>query len=62
MRAYAAAAERPAGFAAAGALLRFIPWKLGGRALPVVGGWSAERTPPEPSAKPFHKLWKEGIE
>jgi L-lactate dehydrogenase complex protein LldF len=61
MRAYAAAAERPAAFAAAGAMLRFVPWALGGRALPVLGGWSGERTPPELSPKPFHRLWKEGI-
>lgn len=62
MRAYAAVAERSGAFAAAGAGLRFVPWALGGRALPVLGGWSGERTPPELSPRPFHRLWKEGIE
>jgi L-lactate dehydrogenase complex protein LldF len=62
MKAYAAAAERPAAFAAAGALLRWVPWEAGGRALPVLGGWAGERTAPQLSPKPFHALWKEGIE
>jgi len=62
MRAFAAAAERPSLFGAAGDLLRWIPWKMGGRALPVIGGWAGERTPPEPSARSFQARWKEGIE
>jgi L-lactate dehydrogenase complex protein LldF len=62
MRAYAAAAERPGVFSGAGSLLRYVPWALGGRALPVLGGWGVERDPPEISPRPFHQLWKEGIE
>lgn len=62
MRLYATAAERPALFGAGGALLRWIPWKMGGRALPVLGGWTGQRTPPEPSPRSFRSLWKEGIE
>ncbi len=54
MRTFASLAERPALFRAAGSLLRWIPWKLGGRALPVLGGWSREREPPRPSSPPFH--------
>jgi L-lactate dehydrogenase complex protein LldF len=62
MRAFAAAAEHPGIFDAAGSLLRWVPWHMGGRALPVLGGWTAERAPPRPSPKSFHKMWKEGIE
>jgi len=62
VRAFGAAAGRPSTFSLAGGLLRYVPWALGGRALPVLGGWSAERTPPELSREPFHKHWKEGIE
>ncbi len=61
MRGYAAAAEHAAAFAAAGALLRWVPWEVGGRALPVLGGWAGERTPPRLSPKPFHALWRKGI-
>jgi hypothetical protein len=35
---------------------------LGGRALPVLGGWMQEREAPRPSRKSFSTLWKEGIE
>lgn len=56
MRGYAAVASRPELFAAAGALLRWVPWKLGGRALPVLGGWTAEREPPHPSPRSFRSL------
>lgn len=62
MAGYAAAAQNPRLFQAAGALLRHIPWELGGRALPVLGGWTGPRTPPEPSPRSFRALWKEGIE
>ncbi len=62
MRGYATAAERPGLFGAAGSLLRYIPWKAGGRALPVLRGWTGERTAPEPSRRSFRSLWKEGIE
>lgn len=62
MRAYAATADHPSWFSSAGALLRFIPREMGGRALPVLGGWTDERSPPRPSATPFRKLWKGGAE
>jgi len=62
MRAYAAAAERPELFRAASHLMRHIPWEMGGRSLPVLGGWTAERTPPRASRRSFSTLWKEGIE
>ena len=62
LAAYTAAAEHPALFEAGGAALRWLPWKLGGRALPIVGGWMQERTAPEPSPKSFRSLWKDGIE
>lgn len=59
---YASLAERPRAFAAAGSLLRWTPWRAAGRALPVVGGWTQERTAPRPSPKSFRRLWKDGIE
>ena len=62
MKAYGRAATHPGAFAAAGSLLRFIPWEQGGRALPVLGGWVEERSGPETSPVPFHTLWKRGIE
>ncbi|HKJ02041.1 MAG TPA: LutB/LldF family L-lactate oxidation iron-sulfur protein [Longimicrobiales bacterium] len=62
MKAYATAATHPALFAAAGASLRYLPWEMGGRALPVLGQWSGERAPPEFSATSFRALWREGIE
>ncbi|GMV03753.1 MAG: iron-sulfur cluster-binding protein [Gemmatimonadota bacterium] len=62
MKGYARAAGHGAAFASAGALLRWVPWELGGRALPVLGGWSGERTPPELSPRSFRTLWRKGIE
>jgi L-lactate dehydrogenase complex protein LldF len=62
MRAYASAANHPAAFRSAGALLRWIPWEKGGRALPVLGGWAGERAAPDPSRRPFHALWRKGVE
>jgi L-lactate dehydrogenase complex protein LldF len=62
MRGFAAAATRPKVFAAAGDALHWIPWELGGRALPVVGGWSGERTPPAVERRSFQARWREGIE
>ena len=62
MKAYAALATHPGVFAAAGALLRWVPWQAGGRALPVLGGWAGERTAPELSPRSFRSLWNEGIE
>ena len=62
MRVYARMATHPDAFAAAGALLRWVPWEAGGRALPVLGGWAGERTAPELSPRSFRSLWKEGIE
>jgi L-lactate dehydrogenase complex protein LldF len=60
--AFTLAAEHPALYDVGGALLRWTPWKLGGRALPVLGGWMQERSAPEPSPKSFQQMWKEGIE
>jgi len=62
LSAFALAAEHPGLYEAGAALLRWTPWKLGGRALPVLSGWMQERDAPEPSPKSFHTLWKEGIE
>jgi L-lactate dehydrogenase complex protein LldF len=62
MKAYAAAADHPALFNAAGASLRHVPWEMGGRALPVLGGWGGERTPPDMSPTSFRTLWRRGIE
>ncbi len=62
LEAYAAAAERPRLFGAAASVLRRTPWRLGGRALPVLGGWMQERAEPEPSPRSFRTLWKDGIE
>lgn len=62
MRAFSAASTHPGLFAAAGDVLRRIPWELGGRALPVVGGWSNERAPPAMDHRSFRARWKEGIE
>ncbi|MGE0160894.1 MAG: LutB/LldF family L-lactate oxidation iron-sulfur protein [Gemmatimonadales bacterium] len=62
LSAFTKAAEHPALFAAAGTLLRWVPWRAGGRALPVLGGWMQERSAPEPSPRSFHALWKDGIE
>ncbi len=62
MRAYATAAEHPRLFRAIGAVLPFLPWRAGGRALPVLGEWTDGRAPPRPSPRSFGSLWKEGIE
>lgn len=62
MTAYAAAATHPRIFDAAGGLLRHVPWEMGGRALPVLGGWTEQREPPEPSPRSFKDLWEEGVE
>ncbi len=59
---YTALARRPGAFSAAGSLLRWTPWRSGGRALPVLGGWLRERAAPEPSPRSFRTLWKDGIE
>ncbi len=62
LKAYAKLAQRPELFSAAGAVLRRVPLGLGGRALPVLGGWMQERSAPKSSAKSFLQMWKEGIE
>ncbi len=62
MRAYAGAADKPGLYGAALHALRFVPGKLGGRALPMLSGWTGQRTPPVPSQKTFRTRWEEGIE
>jgi len=62
MRGFSAAATHPRLFDAAGAALRWLPWELGGRQLPVLGGWTVERTPPELEHRSFRARWKAGIE
>jgi L-lactate dehydrogenase complex protein LldF len=62
MRVFGVAVEHPSFFAAAGAALRSIPLERGGRALPILGGWTKERAAPVFSARPFRALWQEGIE
>lgn len=59
---YTGLARHPGAFAAAGAALRWTPWRTVGRTLPVLGGWMQERAAPVPSPKSFRALWKEGIE
>jgi L-lactate dehydrogenase complex protein LldF len=62
LEAFALAAGHRALFDLGGTLLRRTPWRLAGRALPVLGGWVREREAPRPSPKSFHALWREGIE
>lgn len=62
MQAFTALAEHPSLYAHGGTVLRWTPWKAGGRALPVLGGWMQERDAPRPSPKSFRELWREGIE
>jgi L-lactate dehydrogenase complex protein LldF len=62
LSAFTTAAEHRALFGFAGTLLRWLPWRAGGRALPMLGGWMQERSAPEPSARSFRRLWKDGIE
>jgi L-lactate dehydrogenase complex protein LldF len=61
LSAYTTAATHPALFRGGAALLRSLPWRAGGRALPILRGWTQERSAPEPSPKSFRTLWKEGI-
>jgi L-lactate dehydrogenase complex protein LldF len=60
--AFTVLAEHRGLFDVGAALLRWTPWQLGGRALPVLGGWLQEREAPRPSKKSFSAMWKEGIE
>ncbi len=62
MKAYAAGAELPGVFGTASALLRHVPWELGGRALPILGAWTGQRSAPVASPSTFRTLWKRGIE
>lgn len=60
--AFTAAAEHRGLFDVGAALMRVLPWRAGGRALPILSGWMQERSAPEPSPKSFRSLWKDGIE
>lgn len=62
LAAYTAISEHRGLFALGGAVLRSLPLRMGGRALPVLGGWMQERAAPEPSRKSFQAMWKDGIE
>jgi L-lactate dehydrogenase complex protein LldF len=62
LKAFTAVAAHPVLYGAGEKLLRWTPWRSGGKALPVLRGWTQERTAPEPSPKSFRRLWKEGIE
>ena len=62
LAAFTTAAEHRGLFAFGGVMLRWLPWRMGGRALPMLGGWMQERSAPQPSAKSFQSLWKGGIE
>ena len=61
LRAYTALAEHPQLFSIGGSLLRKLPWQRGGRALPVLSGWTQERDAPDPSSRSFQSMWKDGI-
>jgi L-lactate dehydrogenase complex protein LldF len=62
LAAFTAAAEHRPLYEAGAAMLRWLPWRSGGRALPILGGWMKERAAPEPSRRSFRSLWKDGIE
>jgi hypothetical protein len=62
LAAFTKAAEHRPLFDAAAALLRWLPWRAGGRALPMLGGWMQERSAPQPSRRSFKQMWKDGIE
>lgn len=62
LKTYTKLAQSPELFGAASSVLRHVPLALGGRALPVVGGWMQERSAPKSSKKSFLQMWKEGIE
>ena len=62
MAAFAAATERPTIWGMGAESLRWLPLDLGGRALPVLKDWTAQRGSPKPSPKRFSQLWEEGIE
>lgn len=62
MKAYAAAATRPAVFKGMTGLLRHLPIEAGGRALPVLKDWADSREMPKAEGKTFGARWKEGIE
>jgi len=62
LAAFTKAAEHRPLFDAGAAMLRWLPWRAGGRALPLLGGWMQERTAPEPSRRSFRQMWKDGIE
>lgn len=57
VQAFATLAEHPRLFGAASGLLRHVPVHLGGRALPVLGGWVRERAAPPPSPERFLTMW-----
>ncbi len=62
LAAYALLSDHRSLFDVGGAMLRWLPWRFGGRALPILGGWMQERSAPRPSRKSFTALWNEGIE
>jgi L-lactate dehydrogenase complex protein LldF len=62
MKAYATGADLAGVFGTATALLRHVPWELGGRALPVLRAWTEQRAAPTASPATFRALWKKGIE
>ena len=62
MKAFGAAAANPTLFHAASELLHLVPLERGGRALPVLRDWTADRDAPRPSPTTFRRLWEEGIE
>ncbi len=62
LKAWTAVATRPSLYGAAGDALRALATPARRVPLPVVGGWRAARTDPEPSRLSFRRLWREGIE
>jgi L-lactate dehydrogenase complex protein LldF len=61
LAAFTTAAEHRGLFEMGSAMLRWLPWRAGGRALPIISGWAQERAAPKPSPRSFRSLWKDGI-
>jgi len=62
MKGYARVMTNPRLYRLASLLLRRLPGPVrGGRVTPVLKHWTAWRGALEPSTRPFHELWRDGI-